>query len=146
LQDLVGSYPFKTPTQQQYSNLADASEYAGWLSTMGYQANHFTVNVNELTTLHSIDEVIHLLTDHHYLLNTVGGIKKGMPEDLLIQASTLADSIVFKFSDGEQQEVSSCFYEFAHRFSDRSGRIFQGFVPNNANAIFESTDRRLPAP
>jgi hypothetical protein len=142
LHDLLGSYPFKTPTLQQYSMLADASEYAGWLSTMGYQANHFTVNINALTTLHSIDDVIHLLEDHHYPLNAVGGIKKGLPEDLLVQASTLADSVGFTFADGQQQAVPSCFYEFAHRFADRSGELFQGFVPTNANAIFESTDRR----
>ena len=142
LHHLLGSYPFKTPTLQQYSTLADASEYAGWLSTMGYQANHFTVNINALTTLHSIDDVVHLLEDHHYPLNAVGGIKKGMPEDLLVQASTLADSVSFTFADGQQQAVPSCFYEFAHRFADRSGELFQGFVPTNANAIFESTDRR----
>ena len=142
LHDLLGSYPFKTPTLQQYSMLADASEYAGWLSTMGYQANHFTVNINALNTLHSIDDVIDLLEAHHYPLNAVGGIKKGLPEDLLVQASTLADSVTFTFADGQQQAVPSCFYEFAHRFADRSGELFQGFVPNNANAIFESTDRR----
>ena len=142
LHDLLGSYPFKTPTLQQYSMLADASEYAGWLSTMGYQANHFTVNINALNTLHSIDDVIHFSEDHHFPLNAVGGSKKGMPEDLLVQASTLADSVTFTFADGQQQAVPSCFYEFAHRFADRSGKLFQGFVPNNANAIFESTDRR----
>ena len=142
LRDLLGSYPFKTPTLQQYSMLADASEYAGWLSTMGYQANHFTVNINALSTLHSIVDVIHLLREHHYPLNEVGGVKKGIPEDLLVQASTLADFVVFSFADGEQQAVPSCFYEFAHRFADQSGGIFQGFIPNNANAIFESTDRR----
>ena len=65
-----------------------------------------------------------------------------MPEDLLVQASTLADSVSFTFADGQQQAVPSCFYEFAHRFADRSGELFQGFVPNNANTIFESTDRR----
>ncbi|MDA8665817.1 DUF1338 domain-containing protein [Litoricolaceae bacterium] len=142
LHELLGSYPFKTPTLQQYSTLADASEYAGWLSTMGYQANHFTVDINALNTLHSIDDVIHLLEAHHYPLNAVGGIKKGLPEDLLVQASTLADSVTFTFADGQQQAVPSCFYEFAHRFADRSGELFQGFVPNNANTIFESTDRR----
>ena len=142
LNDLLGSYPFKKPTLQQYSTLADASEYAGWRSTMGYQANHYTVNINALNTLHSIDDVIHFSEDHHFPLNAVGGIKKGMPEDLLVQASTLADSVTFTFADGQQQAVPSCFYEFAHRFADRSGKLFQGFVPNNANAIFESTDRR----
>lgn len=76
LRDLLGLYPFKTPTVQQYSMLADVSEYVGWLSTMGYQSNHFTLNVNALSTLYSIDDVIDLVVEHHYSLNTVGGINK----------------------------------------------------------------------
>jgi hypothetical protein len=140
--DLTGCYPFHKPTFDQYQSLANASEYAGWLSTMGYQANHFTVNVNALHTLQSVEEVIELLLEHQYQLNEVGGRIKGTPADLLVQASTIADQITFEFSDGAVSDIPSCFYEFAHRFNDTSGQLFQGFVPNNANAIFESTDRR----
>ena len=142
LTDLTGRYPFHKPTFDQYQALADVSEYAGWLSTMGYQANHFTVNVNALQTLGSIEEVIELLLAHQYQLNEVGGRIKGTPEDLLVQASTIADQITFEFSDGIVSDIPSCFYEFAYRLADSSGALFQGFVPNNANAIFESTDRR----
>jgi hypothetical protein len=142
LTDLTGRYAFHRPTFDQYQALADVSEYAGWLSTMGYQANHFTVNVNALQTLGSIEEVIELLLGHQYQLNEVGGRIKGTPEDLLVQASTIADQITFEFSDGIVSDIPSCFYEFAYRLADSSGALFQGFVPNNANAIFESTDRR----
>ena len=142
LADLTGSYPFAKPTAGQYKKLADISEYAGWLSTMGYQANHFTVSVNSLRTLGSIEEVIDLLIEQNYRLNKVGGYIKGTQKDLLVQASTLADRIHFEFSDGLASDVPSCFYEFAHRFNDSDGQLFQGFVPNNANAIFESTDRQ----
>ena len=76
LKNLAGAYLFKRPTLDQYSRLSDASEYAGWLSTMGYQANHFTVNVNRLRSLDSIDEVIDLLVTNQYRLNHVGGVKK----------------------------------------------------------------------
>jgi hypothetical protein len=140
--DLTGCYPFHKPTLDQYQNLANTSEYAGWLSTMGYQANHFTVNVNALQTLESVEEVIELLLEHQYQLNEVGGRIKGTPADLLVQASTIADQKTFEFSDGAVSAIPSCFYEFAHRFNDSNGQLFQGFVPNNANAIFESTDRR----
>ena len=142
LADLTGSYPFAKPTAGQYKKLADISEYAGWLSTMGYQANHFTVSVNSLRTLGSIEELIELLIEQNYHLNEVGGYIKGTPKDLLVQASTIADRIHFEFSDGLASDVPSCFYEFAYRFNDSDGQLFQGFVPNNANAIFESTDRQ----
>ena len=142
LPDLTGDYPFYNPTLDQYQTLANVSEYAGWLSTMGYQANHFTVNVNALRTLGSIEEVVELLLENQYHLNEVGGRIKGTPADLLIQASTIADQISFEFSDGIISEVPSCFYEFAFRLPNSHGELFQGFVPNNANAIFESTDRR----
>jgi hypothetical protein len=142
LSDLTGRYPFHKPTFDEYQSLANASEYAGWLSTMGYQANHFTVNVNALQTLESVEEVIELLLEHQYQLNEVGGRIKGTPADLLVQASTIADQMTFEFSDGAVSDIPSCFYEFAHRFNESNGQLFQGFVPNNANAIFESTDRR----
>lgn len=142
LKNLVGAYLFKRPTLEQYSRLSDTSEYAGWLSTMGYQANHFTVNVNRLRTLDSVDEMIDLMVANQYPLNDVGGMVKGMPSDLLVQASTQADQIRFEFEDGFESEIPSCFYEFAYRFADSSGQPFQGFIPNSANAIFESTDRR----
>jgi hypothetical protein len=142
LSDLTGRYPFHKPTVDEYQSLANASEYAGWLSTMGYQANHFTVNVNALQTFELVEEVIELLLEHQYQLNEVGGRIKGTPADLLVQASTIADQITFEFSDGAVLDIPSCFYEFAHRFTSANGELFQGFVPNNANAIFESTDRR----
>ena len=142
LSDLTGRYPFHKPTFDQYQSLSNASEYAGWLSTMGYQANHFTVSINALNTLKSIEEVTELLIKNQYQLNEVGGRIKGTPADLLVQASTIADQILFEFSDGVVSEIPSCFYEFAHRFTGSNGELFQGFVPDNANAIFESTDRR----
>ena len=109
---------------------------------MGYQANHFAVNVNALQNLGSIEEVIELGLEHQYQLNEVGGHIKGTPADLLIQASTIADQISFEFSDGIVFNIPSCFDEFAYRLADSDGELFQGLVPNNANTIFESTDRR----
>ncbi|MEK9670190.1 MAG: DUF1338 family protein, partial [Gammaproteobacteria bacterium] len=106
------------------------------------QANHFTVSINALNTLKSIEDVAELLIKNQYQLNEVGGRIKGTPADLLVQASTIADQILFEFSDGVVSEIPSCFYEFAHRFTGSNGELFQGFVPDNANAIFESTDRR----
>jgi len=68
---------------------------------------------------------------------------KGLPENQLVQASTLADTARFTFADGQTHEVPTCFYEFAKRYPDAHGQLFQGFVPANANAIFDSTARQL---
>ena len=141
LESLLGTYPFHKPTFEQYSIVANENEYAAWLITMGYQANHFTLSVNALQSLNSIEDVITLLDKNNYALNTVGGLIKGDPEDLLVQVATLADKINFEFSDGTKKLVPSCFYEFAQRFKDSSGILFQGFIPANASAIFESTNR-----
>jgi len=142
LQSFLGSYPFTKPSWPEYNALANVSEYAAWLSTMGYRANHFTVSVNHLTQFASMDEVISALKTAGYRLNTVGGEIKGTPADLLVQASTLADQVSFVFSDQHEASVPSCFYEFAQRFATQDGTLFQGFVPNNANAIFDSTARQ----
>ena len=126
LADLTGSYPFAKPTAGQYKKLADISEYAGWLSTMGYQANHFTVSVNSLRTLGSIEEVIELLIEQNYHLNEVGGYIKGTQKDLLVQASTLADRIHFEFSDGLVSDVPSCFYELRTDLMTQTDNSFRG--------------------
>lgn len=142
LDQLVGSYPFQKPTQSDYLQLAAESEYAAWLSTMGYQANHFTVNINVLKTLPTMEAVVELLQNNGYSMNSVGGIIKGTETDYLVQSSTLADTIEFEFADGICDRIPSCFYEFAKRFSTADGKLFQGFVTNNANAIFDSTNRQ----
>ena len=142
VESLLGTYPFRRPTFEQYSIVANESEYAAWLITMGYQANHFTLSVNALQSLKSIQDVVALLQQNEHELNTVGGVIKGTPESLLLQASTIADTITFEFADGIKKRVPSCFYEFAQRYKDGHGTLFQGFIPNNANAIFESTNRK----
>lgn len=142
LEALIGHYPFVKPTWEQYEALAEVSEYAAWLFTMGYQANHFTVSVNHLDHYQSMEEVVSAVQSAGFGLNTVGGVLKGTPEQLLVQASTLADTQPFQFADGTVQDVPSCFYEFALRYPRGDGTLFQGFVPTNANAIFESTSRQ----
>ena len=142
VESLLGTYPFRRPTFEQYSIVAKESEYAAWLITMGYQANHFTLSVNALQSLKSIQDVVALLQQNEYVLSTVGGVIKGTSGSLLLQASTLADTITFEFADEIKKLVPSCFYEFAYRHKDEYGTLFQGFIPNNANAIFESTNRK----
>lgn len=139
---LFGGCHWPAVRKSDYELLANESEYAGWLSVHGLQANHFTVSINELPGEVSLEKVIELLTSHHYELNTAGGVIKGSPSVLLEQASTLADPVRVTFADGEQRSVPGCFYEFARRYQDSSGRLYRGFVEANADKIFESTDRQ----
>ncbi len=51
----------------------------------------------------------------------------------------MADRQSFTFAGGDKHEISTCFYEFALRYTDKDGQLYQGFVEANADEIFEST-------
>ena len=122
-----------------YSYLAEESEYASWMAAHGFIANHFTVSLNHLPVLQDIKDLNQFLKDNGYNLNANGGEVKGSKEDLLEQSSTVAELVKVEFKEGAK-EVPGCFIEFARRHKDASGSLFQGFVPNSANKIFESTN------
>ena len=82
---------------------------------------------------------IQALKDADYRLNMSGGEIKGSEEVLLKQSSTMADTAIATFSDGEL-EIPSCFYEFAERFNMANGNEYTGFVAASADKIFESTN------
>lgn len=124
-----------------YQALADVSEYAGWMAAFGFRANHFTVLVNRLLTVHSLTELNELVKQAGFPLNQEGGEIKGSPSELLEQSSTLASQVEVEFVDGKFV-VPGCYYEFARRHARPDGRMFNGFVPNSADKIFQSTDRR----
>ena len=52
----------------------------------------------------------------------------------------MADKIKVQFGS-INETVPSCYYEFAKRYSDSSGKIYQGFVTTSADKIFESTNK-----
>ena len=130
------------PTFSHYQTLLAESEYAAWLSVWGLRANHFTIFVNCLKHCENLSEVVNLLVEQGYVLNSQGGVIKGTEQDNLIQASTLADKIDVSFSDVGKKYISSCYYEFAQRFKQDDGSLFQGFVPQSADKIFESTNMK----
>jgi len=129
------------PTYKDYLTLLDESEYAAWLSVWGLRANHFTIYVNYLKKYSELSQVVGLLQHHGYVLNSVGGVIKGSKAELLIQSSTMADQAFVPFPDVGEQQVSTCYYEFAQRFKQKDGSLYQGFVPESADKIFESTNR-----
>jgi len=124
-----------------YRALLDVSEYAAWVAAFGFRVNHFTVDVNRLTTVASLVELDDLLRAAGFALNESGGAIKGSPRDLLEQSSTRAEEIDVTFADTTAR-IPSCYYEFARRYALPDGSLFEGFVPASADKIFESTDVR----
>ncbi len=130
----------------EYQLLLDESEYAAWVATIGIRPNHFTISVTDLQQTPSIEEVLEVVEDLGYVVNESGGRVKGSPAVLLEQGSTMADQLSVAFADGVERSVPTCYYEFARRYPDADGQLFQGFVAASADRIFESTDRKGGVP
>ena len=124
-----------------YNNLLEESEYAAWMYAFGFRANHFTIFVNNLTKYNTIEKVNQFLKQNGFILNNVGGEIKGSADELLEQSSTMANKVKIKFKQGEF-EVLNSYYEFARRYLDNSGNLYQGFIAKSADKIFESTNVR----
>jgi hypothetical protein len=130
---------FKHLTYDTYNRLREESEYAAWFYVFGFRANHFTISINSLKKFNTIVSVNELLKSNGFDLNSSGGEIKGTPEDLLQQSSTIADKVGVRFIEGKF-EVPCCYYEFAQRYVDSSGKLYNGFVAKSADKIFESTN------
>jgi hypothetical protein len=133
---------WEAPSFEAYRTLMAESEYAAWLSIIGLRANHFTISVNGLTRYPGVEQVLDRVEALGIGINAAGGRVKGSPEVLLEQGSTLADRMPFTFAGGRVEEIPTCYYEFARRYPDAEGRLYQGFVAASADRIFESTDIR----
>jgi len=127
-------------TSVEYEKLYAESEYAAWLAGIGFRPNHFTVFINELKSFDSIENLNETLKENGFELNSSGGEIKGSAEVYLEQSSTLADKVEVEFSD-KKMTIPSCYFEFAKRYPDESGKLYQGFVAKSADKIFESTSR-----
>ena len=136
---LLGGRPWEPVLWREYELLRKESEYAAWMAVFGYRANHFTISVNHFKILNDLEDVNHLLENNGVCLNSSGGLIKGSQEVLLEQSSTLAENVKVDFADGKYV-VPSCYYEFAKRYRDEEGELFNGFIQTSADKIFESTD------
>ena len=87
----------------------------------------------------TIEKVNQILKDKGFNLNSSGGEIKGTPEMLLQQSSTMADIIEVKFVEGVYG-IPACYYEFALRYPDKNGVLYNGFHAQSADKIFESTN------
>ena len=134
--------PWQAASYKLYSSLLSESEYAAWMYVWGFRANHFTIFVNHLRTIGSIEELNEILKSNGYTLNSSGGEIKGSIEELLKQSSTLADSVEVEMADGKHS-IPCCYYEFAERWESEPGKLYSGFIAKSADKIFESTNSRL---
>ncbi|ASG67808.1 DUF1338 domain-containing protein [Francisella halioticida] len=122
-----------------YKKLLDESEYAAWFYAFGFRANHFTVFINQLKNFNEVSEVNYFLKKNGFKLNSSGGEIKGSQANLLEQSSTMSGLAKVDFYDGKK-DIPSCYYEFAKRYKDSDGKLYQGFVAKSADKIFESTN------
>jgi hypothetical protein len=124
---------------ETYEKLRAESEYGAWLYVFGFCVNHFTVLVNDLVSIASLEDMNLFLKAHKFSMNISGGEIKGTPDELLEQSSILADKLSVTFNDGIHV-IPSCYYEFARRYMDKKGDMYTGFIAKSADKIFESTD------
>lgn len=138
---LISGTPWKKITFAQYQSLLKESEYAAWMAAFGFRVNHFTVFFNALKTFSDFQELNAFIKGIGFPLNQAGGEVKGSPSVYLEQSSTLAHPAAVEFSD-RREVIPACYYEFARRYKMPDGKLFQGFIPDSANKIFESTHFR----
>lgn len=146
---LSGGTPWAKPIAADYEALRKHSEYAAWTLVFGFNINHFTVSVQLMKTfsdIHALNR--HIQEDLKIPMNSNGGLTKGTPGLKLEQASTLAVRLPIPLQDGIMT-LPYAFVEFAFRHpldgkmaDGRWNSYYQGFVTNNADKIFESTNLR----
>lgn len=142
---------WRVPTLEDYNTLANESEYASWVIYNRYYLNHFTISIHNLPEgYNDIASFNQFLERHGFKLNTSGGKIKTSPDGGLLQSATVAEMIEATFADGQQQNISGSYVEFAERRilaeyevlpADQIKRHHRrdGFEANNADKIFEST-------
>ena len=138
-ESLYSGVSWQPLSYKTYLELLKESEYAAWMYAFGFCANHFTVNVNELTSFQEVRDVNDFLIKNDFQLNISGGAIKGTPEECLEQSSTMAGERDVEFIEGTYA-IPSCYYEFAKRYEDKNGKLYTGFIAASADKIFESTD------
>lgn len=138
---LISGTPWKKVSWQTYQDLLKESEYAAWLAAFGFRVNHFTVFYNSLKTFKDFADLNAFIKGLGFKLNASGGEVKGTPQVYLEQSSTLAHPVEVHFSD-RKETIPACYYEFARRYPMPDGKLFQAFLPDSADKIFESTDYR----
>lgn len=150
---LLRATPWPRPTYDAYRTLLEESEYAAWVLAFGYTLNHQTFSVHAFVRgFATLEPVVELLRRGGHRLAESGGAIKTSDDGLLHQTSTLADDVAYRFACGRTELVAGSYVEFAQRdvlpayrdlpaASVRREHRRDGFETQNADRIFESTDR-----
>ncbi|KAF7829432.1 plant/T7N9-9 protein [Senna tora] len=138
----LGISTWEKPLYSEYQQLASESEYAAWTVTNGYALNHVTISTHRLKShLRNIKNLNQFIEDNNIRLNSEGGVLKVSPDGLLLQSSTVADSIPFQFSDGITKSVPCSYIEFAERLVLHQYRNLPETEISNVMLVFMSLNR-----
>ncbi len=142
---------WRLPSWQDYQRLLEESEYAAWVIYNRYYLNHFTISVHNLPAPYDTVEGFNVFVEKLGVkLNDSGGKIKVSPDGLLLQSSTVAETVEAEFSDGSRHCIAGSYVEFAERrvLPEYAGLANigrehrrDGFEAGNADKIFESTFR-----
>uniref|UniRef100_A0A7R9VGL3 2-oxoadipate dioxygenase/decarboxylase n=1 Tax=Chlamydomonas euryale TaxID=1486919 RepID=A0A7R9VGL3_9CHLO len=149
---LTRTLPWATPVASDYNALLEESEYAAWTLAHGYGLNHSTVSVHRLpapagqSAPLGVAEFTEHVASAGLTLNKEGGVIKSSPDGLLLQSSTVSDSVRYAFRCGIVADIAGSYYEFAERRPMQPGvdvtgetQRRDGFEVGNADKIFMST-------
>jgi len=125
-----GKENFKINNFEDYKRIKNENDYVAWTLLHGNDINHVALEVRDI---HDIIEKIK--RDGTIQLNNENNPIKVSKDGNLLQASTIADKIYYKFPDGEGHLVPYTFVEFVERRNKR-----EGFESENAKEIFKSTN------
>ena len=129
-------------TATEYDVLSAKSEYAAWVAAFGIRVNHFTLGLNQLDGIDSLGELCARLRGAGIELNGGEVPIQGSPSAGLEQCSTVAQLVPHVLGCGAKRRLRGCYVEFARRYVDAAGVLFDGFIAGQADKIFESTDMR----
>jgi hypothetical protein len=142
---------WRLPTWEDYSALADESEYAAWTIYNRYYLNHFTISVHNLKDgYNTIQDFNNFIEKYGFVLNDSSGKIKRSPDEGLLQSSTVAHMINAPFAHSTEHRIPGSYVEFAERrvlpqFAHlqqseiKKEHRREGFEAANADKIFEST-------
>jgi hypothetical protein len=145
---LANGPSWQRPSFHDYKLLLQDSEYAAWTLIFGSNPNHFTVSVHLMKRFSTLADFNNFLMDKLAVaMNQAGGsIIKGSKFVQLEQSATLACHVPVLFQEGTRR-LPYAFVEFAfrHPHTDTAAdglwsSYYQGFVTDNADKIFESTN------
>ncbi|ESQ34342.1 hypothetical protein EUTSA_v10008276mg [Eutrema salsugineum] len=116
LSSTLGSLIWEKPTSSDFKQLAKESEFAAWVLIHGYTMNHLAFSVHQLKHRFSdINCIKKDLEEKEFELNSDGGILKVSEDGLLLQVSTISETLAVEFSDGVTETIPASYIEFTQR-------------------------------